>query len=634
MNGGYLPAGIGDFTDPNNPTIVTEGRFGEFDEGIVRSPGRVWVRSTKFPPPKNVWRWNWNDRNRDIMGGKSISLHPQYQGSGGLGVVFKTKKGETEYATKEFDTDVILNPINEIAALIDLRDIDGVVKMHEYLRPKQGDDEWEHGVYDETVGWTIQSLDPSQTNIVQLSGYQDSEKSGYIVMEKVPGEELIKYRLDKTNATDLSELKIRNIMKKVFAIVSRIHARGWAHRDLKLDNMIYNETHPESDEAGDVTILDFGHSIGNKNAADIVAGTNAGGNDSDAELTIKVDGLGTRQIMAPECFTAWDRYKTSAMVSPKLDAKAADMFALGTSMYALLSNGYPITPKTRNERDTTVKVWDVLTAEDAQKRGWPPKINRVVSPSMQGFVNELLSYYSHARGTAIEAYVKMVLGPDAATKDINNFTGEVKKVKDTIQEEIKAEEEVKMERNKDKEAAGSMAERVHAKAEAEREAAEKAAKEVVAAEREAAAKVKAEERRTTLGLSSEATDEDCLAAERRKKLGLTSEATDEDCLAAEKNNVTVTVRGSKSRTDPNKWESWHEDVNFGDYPDYSTNVGGLKDILFNNYKLLDPERQVIMQTGTELENEVVLGDKWVVQLAMRPASSPSASAVTKTPTAE
>lgn len=83
--------------------------------------------------------------------------------------------------------------------------------------------------------------------IVKL--YQSMFQNGVLIllMEKIHGKALI----DFISETRLSEEESRIIMKQLVSSLNLIHSKGWVHRDIKPDNLIYDR------ETQHVTIIDF-----------------------------------------------------------------------------------------------------------------------------------------------------------------------------------------------------------------------------------------------------------------------------------------------------------------------------------------------------------------------------------------
>lgn len=130
----------------------------------------------------------------------------------------------------------------------------------------------------------------------------------FVVMELARGEELFSIVQSERK---LTEDVARNIVRQVLQTVKGIHARGWVHRDLKLENVITTGI----SAAGDSTnkIIDFGFATRQTRAGAHCAGI-----------------IGTAHYVAPE--VVW---------GSSYDGRAVDMFAIGVMLYVMLYGCYP-----------------------------------------------------------------------------------------------------------------------------------------------------------------------------------------------------------------------------------------------------------------------------------------------------
>ena len=123
----------------------------------------------------------------------------------------------------------------------------------------------------------------------------------YIVLELIPGGELFDY---VANSGPFSERIIKYFSKQILLIVQYIHSKGLFHRDLKLENILLDESY-------DIKIIDFG-------VAQYV--NNTGTNRTK---------VGTLGYMAPEVL-AHQPYK----------GQLVDIFSLGV-LFFILYTGHP-----------------------------------------------------------------------------------------------------------------------------------------------------------------------------------------------------------------------------------------------------------------------------------------------------
>jgi serine/threonine protein kinase len=124
-------------------------------------------------------------------------------------------------------------------------------------------------------------------------------------MEYADGGELMNYVEEKKG---LSELECRSLFKQLVSAIKACHSQGIIHRDLKLENVLF-----ESKARSRIKIVDFG-----------IAGR------CTPSITDKTDA-GTLRFMAPEVLKGSD-----TKASP-----AIDIWALGCMLYCMLFYKYP-----------------------------------------------------------------------------------------------------------------------------------------------------------------------------------------------------------------------------------------------------------------------------------------------------
>jgi serine/threonine protein kinase len=152
------------------------------------------------------------------------------------------------------------------------------------------------------------------SGVVQLKEFFWHDSTVYIVMSLLNGGSLHSLAADRGSYT---EDDTRELMRCLLQTVNRIHANGFVHRDLKLDNFVLAEPY----DLSSVTILDFGLS-GKMNTR-------------RRELT---ECCGSPDYVAPEVIAQSARPAAGRRVPGY--GKECDLWALGVAMYVLLS-GYP-----------------------------------------------------------------------------------------------------------------------------------------------------------------------------------------------------------------------------------------------------------------------------------------------------
>jgi serine/threonine protein kinase len=147
------------------------------------------------------------------------------------------------------------------------------------------------------------------------------EQYKIIVMEYIEGEELFSFINKRiSNKEKLQPDEILQWMEYLLFGLSRIHDKGYAHRDIKLENIIINK------EQGVIKIIDLGFAC-----------------SSDCENTV-----GTKYYLPPEFII--DELKSNGLEA----AQAHDVWSLGIIFYILANLSFPFeTTKTivRNASD-------------------------------------------------------------------------------------------------------------------------------------------------------------------------------------------------------------------------------------------------------------------------------------------
>lgn len=129
------------------------------------------------------------------------------------------------------------------------------------------------------------------------NGIPEKEEKQYIILEYMPNNDLFYYA---THLNGINEQKIKKIFYKILKAVQQCHDKGICHRDLKLENIMFNEQN-------EPVLLDFGY----------------GGLLNENEKF--TDFVGTINYMAPEILR---RIPYSGIRS--------DIFSLGVILFALI----------------------------------------------------------------------------------------------------------------------------------------------------------------------------------------------------------------------------------------------------------------------------------------------------------
>lgn len=142
-------------------------------------------------------------------------------------------------------------------------------------------------------------------NIVKLEEVYESENEIFLVQELLSGGDLFD-RLDDQPMEHYSEGQCARLVKQMLSAVRYIHSKGIIHRDLKLENFLFDDAGPD----GELKMIDFGLS------KHFTAGSK------------HHEPVGTRYTVAPE------------VLRKHYDEKA-DVWAIGVITFLLLSGEAP-----------------------------------------------------------------------------------------------------------------------------------------------------------------------------------------------------------------------------------------------------------------------------------------------------
>jgi len=143
--------------------------------------------------------------------------------------------------------------------------------------------------------------------------YEDSENV-WLALDRADGQDLLTW-MENTDFQAIPEKTVRHIATFVVRILHKVHQTGFAHKDIKLENIIYNETSKQ------VALIDFGLCFNMRK-----------------EQTCR-DFAGSKEYAAPEMLLS------RAAFCPK----KVDVWALGVTLYALLFGMFPFPTDAKSE---------------------------------------------------------------------------------------------------------------------------------------------------------------------------------------------------------------------------------------------------------------------------------------------
>jgi serine/threonine protein kinase len=170
-----------------------------------------------------------------------------------------------------------------------------------------------------TIPWSLDSR-----NLCKVYAFSIDEEYFYIVMEKIQGKEAFDFFCENPKFAQKNPLTMKAILLEIANGLSILHGAGYAHRDIKLENVIL--TFDESGKFLRAVIIDFGF-------ASCV---------SDIPLGSK---QGTLHYGAPEIF------KGDNQLTEKVD-----MWALGVFIFLSIYNHYPIDSRQKERRLAVLEI--------------------------------------------------------------------------------------------------------------------------------------------------------------------------------------------------------------------------------------------------------------------------------------
>lgn len=191
--------------------------------------------------------------------------------------------------------------------------------------------------------------------IVRLEGVHESDKTVHTVMEQLDGGEVFA-RLAEVGR--FTEEAAADVARQVLHALVYLHSRRVVHRDVKLENLMY-----ERKDGDTVKLIDFGF------ATKLAPGE---------KLT---ETVGTLQYVAPE-----------VLLNHEYDEKV-DVWSFGTVMYTLLT-GTPLFGGSRRE---------IVKRKTGGKVYYSTYFRTKLSEDAKAFVRLLLSLDPEARPSAEEA---------------------------------------------------------------------------------------------------------------------------------------------------------------------------------------------------------------------------------------
>mmetsp|Transcript_73149 Transcript_73149/g.122136 ORF Transcript_73149/g.122136 Transcript_73149/m.122136 type:complete len:554 (-) Transcript_73149:316-1977(-) len=198
-------------------------------------------------------------------------------------------------------------------------------------------------------------------NIVRVFEYFEERHQMHIIMELCKGGALVSRM--KNHRHGYGEQAAATLVQKMLSAVLYCHHKGVVHRDIKLDNFIYEN---EAEDA-ELKLIDFGF------ACEVKPGYEA-----------MWDQIGTPSYMAPELWADHCKEYDSSV----------DMWAMGVVAYMLLSGKRPFHHTDRKEKARMIKQDPVRFVGSEWDK---------ISPEAKDFCSRLMNKEPHKRLSASKA---------------------------------------------------------------------------------------------------------------------------------------------------------------------------------------------------------------------------------------
>ena len=194
----------------------------------------------------------------------------------------------------------------------------------------------------------------NDNNIVNVYEYFEANNTAYMVMEYLDGITLNEFI--KKNAMDVNQCV--SVMRYICSALKTVHANGIIHRDISPDNIMLCNN-------GRVKLFDFGAARFSKN--------------EEQEITKLT------QVMKPG-FSPPEQYQSISKQGPW-----TDIYALGATLYYIITGTKPVESTNRKENDSLVTPKDI-------KPGIPGHINDTILRAM--------AVETHLRFSSVDEFEK------------------------------------------------------------------------------------------------------------------------------------------------------------------------------------------------------------------------------------
>lgn len=248
---------------------------------------------------------------------------------------------------------------------------------------------------------------PETEGIAKLYEVLEDRKGYYVIMEKVAGQDLFE---TMTGKGLLPVAEVKEVIKQLLQALAELHARNCIHKDLKLENVMFDRTPPANAKA------DWDTLSGNQSPVKVKL------IDFDTVETVQPqtpkkakDVLGTDQYIAQEAYDG--NYSA-----------ASDIFAVGVIGYRLLTAKFPYRAEIFDDEagDNWVgspKMKEIRQKLQNYKIDWNHRIFSL-EPQACALIKAMLNSNERERPTAKEALANTWFNETQRRRSLPNLEGD------------------------------------------------------------------------------------------------------------------------------------------------------------------------------------------------------------------
>jgi len=229
---------------------------------------------------------------------------------------------------------------------------------------------------------------PETEGIAKLYEVLEDRKGYYVIMEKVQGQDLFE---TCTGKGLLPVAEVKEVLRQLLSALQELHSRNCIHKDLKLENVMFDRTPPHNAKA-DWSMIEAGE----KHSPVQVKLIDFDTVENQAPQTPKKaqDVLGTDQYIAQEAY--------AGNYSP-----ASDIFAAGVIGYRLLTSKFPFKKDIFNDEAGenwvgSPKMKEIRDKLCKSKIDWSHRVF-TLEPNSRELLQAMLAVNEQQRPTADEA---------------------------------------------------------------------------------------------------------------------------------------------------------------------------------------------------------------------------------------